>query len=134
MSDTDETPAPRGRLANGRFGAGNPGRPVGAPNKVSRRVALAVLSDFEANQAETFKILRRWHLRTYVQLVGRLLPRRAEMETLALDDYGEEELAGVIQAARAALDRIEAGRGTMSDLEAALLGAPTPDSGPRDRN
>ena len=64
-----------GRDAQGRFAAGNKGRPFGSRNRVSKRVARAILADFEAHQDEILPKLRRWWTPQYVSLVARLLPR-----------------------------------------------------------
>jgi hypothetical protein len=110
------------RGADGRFGPGNPGRPLGARGRASRRVARAILSDFEANQEDLLPRLRRWFVPQYVQLVTRLLPRQSEDGASEPEALSEAQLARLISDARAALDRIEAGGGSLGDLEAALLG------------
>ncbi|HVN00432.1 MAG TPA: hypothetical protein VMT68_09470 [Caulobacteraceae bacterium] len=46
MNDSD-SPVPRD--AHGRFAPGNPGRAFGSRNRISRRVARAILRDFEAS-------------------------------------------------------------------------------------
>ena len=43
---------PSERDANGRFARGNPGRPFGSRNRVSKRVARAILRDFEDEEDE----------------------------------------------------------------------------------
>jgi len=58
---------------HGRFATGGTGRPAGARNKVSRRVAQAILADFEANQHEVLPRLRQWFLPQYVSLIARLV-------------------------------------------------------------
>ena len=103
--------------------AGNPGRPFGSRNRVSKRVARAILRDFEANQAELLPRMRDWFLPQYLSLVGRLLPRATEEGGGAeLDALSEAEAARLIADARAALARIDAGEGSLAELEAALLG------------
>ncbi len=119
----DGSGAGQGRDSSGRFAAGNPGRPFGARNRLSRRVARAILKDFEANQVELLARLRRWFMPQYVTLVSRLLPKQTEAGGAELDAAPDEaEIARMIGQMRAALDRIEAGGGTLEDLEAALLG------------
>jgi hypothetical protein len=112
------------RDANGRFLPGNPGRPFGSRNRVSKRVARAILADFEAHQDEVLARLRRWFAPQYVSLVARLLPRVNESGAgVELDDALEEAETQTIAAAlRAALERLEAGAGSVAELEAALLG------------
>ncbi|HTX51018.1 MAG TPA: hypothetical protein VME40_16715 [Caulobacteraceae bacterium] len=120
MDESGQLPA--GRDTSGRFAAGNPGRPFGSRNRVSKRVARTILRDFEANQESVLPLLRRWFLPQYVQLISRLLPRQTEEGGAELESLTEVELAGLLAATRVALDRIEAGEGSVSELEAALLG------------
>ena len=131
MTMTHEPPAiPRDTF--GRFTVGGPGRPPGARNKVSRRVANLVLADFEAHQGDVLPRLRQWFLPQYASLIGRLMTRGGEepAEGGAAEDAAGGDLAGadaaalerLIAAARVALARIEAGEGTLADLDAALGG------------
>lgn len=112
-----------GRDAHGRFTAGNKGRPFGSRNRVSKRVARAILADFEAHQDDVLAKLRRWYAPQYVSLVARLLPRVNEGGAgVELDELDAAETAGIAAALRAALERLEAGAGSVAELEAALLG------------
>jgi hypothetical protein len=122
MMDGSEIPPVRD--AHGRFAAGNKGRPFGSRNRVSKRVARAILADFEAHQDEVLEKLRRWFAPQYVSLVARLLPRVNESGAgVELDDALEQaETATIAAALRAALERLEAGAGSVDELEAALLG------------
>jgi hypothetical protein len=124
MDDGQDRGAPW-RRPDGRFGPGNPGRPFGVRSHATRRAARAILKDFEAHQAELLPRLGEWFVPQYVQLVARLLPRQTDAGELALDGVDERELAAVIAEARAALDRIESGGGSLADLEAALAGDAT---------
>ena len=110
------------RDARGRFAPGNPGRPFGTRNRVSRRVARALLADFEANQATLLPRLRRWFLPQYLHAVSRLLPRDGKADGPELEALDATEVARLVADARAALDRIEAGEAGLGELEAALLG------------
>ncbi len=96
------------RDANGRFAAGSPGRRLGSRNLVSKRVARAILADFEANQVETLARTRRWFLPQYLTMISRLLPRQSEEGGLDLETLEREEALAVIAAVRAAADRYEA--------------------------
>jgi hypothetical protein len=125
MMDGSDAPPVR-RDASGRFAAGNPGRPFGTRNRTSRRVARAILRDFEAHQDELLPRLRRWHVPQYLTLVARLLPRDGDGEVDALD---EVETARVIAEVRAALDRVDAGGGGLDEVESALLGEGRHNSG-----
>ena len=86
-----------GRHANGRFGPGNPGRPLGSGNRRARQVASALLADFEANQEELLEKLRRYYFSDYLRLIGRLLPRPA------VDD-GRDEPQDILDAAAMAAE------------------------------
>jgi hypothetical protein len=119
----DGSDLPPGRDAHGRFAAGNKGRPFGSRNRVSKRVARAILADFEANQGEVLPLLRKWYVGQYVSLVARLLPRVNEDGAgPELDELDAAETQGIAAALRAALERLEAGAGSVAELEAALLG------------
>jgi hypothetical protein len=121
MDGSDEPPVVRD--GRGRFVAGNPGRPFGSRNRVSKRVARAILRDFEAEQHELLPRLRKWFLPQYVSLVARLLPRVNESgDGVDLDAEAEVETASMVAALRAALDRVEAGEASLADLESAMLG------------
>ena len=111
------------RDVHGRFAAGNPGRTFGSRNRVSKRVARAILADFEAHQEEVLAKLRRWFAPQYVSLVARLLPRVNESGAgVELDALDAAETETIAAALRAALERLEAGAGSVAELEAALLG------------
>jgi hypothetical protein len=74
---TDDTlPA---RYPNGRFGPGNPGRPVGAISRSSQRAAIAILNHFEFNQEEFLHRVMR-DPRTYIRLLAHVLPRQVEVD------------------------------------------------------
>jgi hypothetical protein len=110
------------RDASGRFAPGGAGRPVGSRNRVSARVAQAILADFEAHQDELLPRLRRWFLPQYIQLIARLLPRQLEVGPLAPEALEAGEMARLIEDARSALARLEAGDGSLAELEAAVMG------------
>ena len=63
---------PDTRQPNGRFGAGNPGRPPGARARQSQRLIMAILQDFGEHQDEILRRLREHHLPAYVALASRL--------------------------------------------------------------
>ena len=122
--DEDDTWRPA-RDASGRFAPGGSGRPFGSRNKVSKRVALGLLADFEAHQDEVLARLRHWFLPQYVAMIARLLPRQTEAGGAELEALAPAEEARLIEAARVAFARIERGEGTLADLERALMGDPS---------
>jgi hypothetical protein len=108
------------RDAHGRFAAGNAGRRKGSRNRASNRLAMALLDDFSANEADNIERLRRWFFPQYVQLMARFLPREAGGSRPDFEAYSAEETARVTATARAALDRIERGEAGLGALLAAL--------------
>lgn len=83
---TDTSSSHPARHANGRFGPGNPGRPVGSRNRISRRVALALLDHFEARPEVVLARLVR-DPALYFQVIACLLPRRP----IVRDDVAGED-------------------------------------------
>jgi hypothetical protein len=123
MTDTASLPATTtARLPNGQFGAGNLGRPQGSRNRVSGRVAVAILEDFEAHQGEILDRLRggMW-LPLYVRLIAGLLPRQVDIALPDITAFSEAEVARRVLAMRDLLDRIQDGDASLLDLEAVLL-------------
>jgi hypothetical protein len=117
-----ETNAPA-RYSNGRFGPGNPGRPVGSRNRASNRIARNILRHFEANQDTFLKDLTYGAYRAlYVRLLCHLLPKAAEVESLDVADCNEEEAWLLLRRVRKAVERIDSGEGELDELEVALLG------------
>ena len=122
MPDTPAlAPAPA-RHANGRFGAGNPGRRTGARNRVSHRAAMAILDDFELHKDDLLKRLRIYHAPAYFAILNRLLDRELKTETPMLDDYDEVELARTVALAHSALSLNQNPRIALLALEGVLVG------------
>jgi len=104
MIETPAAAAPRG--ANGRFGAGNPGRPPGtASSRQARRFSQALLDHFEAHQDEAPEKLYRFYFPDYVRLLSRLLPKAPAGETLEAQGAAWEEAGEPAAEAPAATDR-----------------------------
>ena len=120
----DASPRGPARYANGRFGPGHKGRPRGARGRMSRRVALSLLGHFEANQAAILERLTQYFLTDYMELIGRMLPK--DPDEVDLGALPPREAAMTTRAVRAALERVEAGEGTLADVEAALMGEEAP--------
>ena len=119
----DASPRGPARHANGRFGPGNPGRRLGSRNRMSERVALGMLRHFVKNEAQILHTLSCGHyLPVYGRLLGALLPQGPGGDTADLDALAPEDAAQVIGAVRAALKRVEAGRGSFAEVDAALAG------------
>jgi hypothetical protein len=116
------TPAPASRQPNGRFGAGNPGRRAGSRNRISGQVAIAILEDFEAHQADILRRLREMWLPIYVRMVSGLLPRVTAGALPDLAAVPDSEVARRLMAMRGVIERIDRGEATLLDLEAVLMG------------
>jgi hypothetical protein len=110
------------RHADGRFGPGNTGRPLGSRNRVSKRIALSLLNHYAEHEAEILDRLSRQHFIEYMRLIGRMLPRPPADGQPDLESMPPEDEARVVDAVRAAVERVETGEGTLADVEAALLG------------
>lgn len=115
---------PDTRQPNGRFGAGNPGRPPGARARQSQRLIMAILQDFGEHQDEILRRLREHHLPAYVALASRLLPRQIEVGVADPADFTEDQVQLVVTRAYAALGSIDDGHGSLVDLERAVLNTP----------
>ena len=59
-----------------------------------------------------------------MRILAGLLPTRVEVAQPAFEDYSEAEAAIIVSHARAALQRIEEGRGSLVELGAAVLAEP----------
>ena len=110
------------RDANGRFAAGNPGRRPGSRNRMSQEIALGLLRHYAQHEREILTRLKRNHFKDYMRLIGRMLPPEPEEDAPEPEALSAEEVAEVIGAARAALDRLEAGEGSLAEVQAALMG------------
>jgi len=111
------------RYQNGRFGPGNPGRPLGSRNRMSKRIALGILSHYQANEAEILEKLNRFFFPEYIRLIGRMLPRPPAADAPDLETMSPFDVARVTAEVRLALARVEAGEASLAELEAALVGA-----------
>ncbi len=89
-----------------------------------------ILEHFEANAEEVLDSMTTgYYVPAYIRLVSALLPRSVDIGMPDLAACSEAEIARRVFEARAALDRIEDGRGTLLDLEAVLLGEEEPAQG-----
>ena len=92
------------RNSQGRWIKGNPGRVRGSRNRITRRVAMALLDDFQCYEEENIERLRRWYFPIYVQLMARFLPRETGAGGPDFGSYSPDEMA-----------RVEGGRGARGD-------------------
>jgi len=83
MTDAPSDPS-AGRQANGRFGPGNPGRPKGARNRVSYKVVVEILAEFEAGKKALFDRLYARMAAEGVRRLRRLRIRRSHRAAVDL--------------------------------------------------
>jgi len=111
------------RDARGRFGPGNPGRPCGARGRMTQRIAFSLLRHYEENQEQILRTLTGYgNIHVYMRLIDRLLAQAPCEDAPDLEALPAEDAALVARAVRAALERVEAGEGSLADIEAALDG------------
>jgi hypothetical protein len=117
----DDTAQPA-RYPNGRFGPGNPGRPLGARNRKPQRLANAILEHFQEHQEAVLQRLNERFFPEYVRLIGRLLPKQVDFAAPRIGELTNKEAAEILMQVRGAVDRAESGEGCLADIEAALSG------------
>ena len=127
MTDS-HSPLPE-RYANGRFGPGNPGRPVGSYSHASRRAALTILNHFETHGAEMLDRMAR-DRDHYFKVLARVLPRQIEFGPTDATSWTDAQAAEVFNRARILLDSAGDRRGALADLEALLIGSTSPEAAP----
>ena len=94
------------RDMNGRFLPGSGGRPRGARNLMSRRIAVGVLRHYEEHEAEILEELRRFHTVEFMRLIGKLAEIGPE-DVVDLEPLAPEEVARRAKLAAAALVEAE---------------------------
>jgi hypothetical protein len=115
-----EEPVSGGRTARGRFAAGNPGRPKGSRNRMTNRLTLSLLEDFQGHEEENLARLRRWFFPEYVRLMSRFVPREVAAARPDFASYSAAETAAVAAAALEALKRVVCDEGSLDEVMAAL--------------
>ncbi|HEY2179220.1 MAG TPA: hypothetical protein VGH15_11615 [Caulobacteraceae bacterium] len=118
MSDSTQLPA---RYENGRFGPGNPGRPVGSYNRASRRAALTILAHFEATQEQFLERLAQ-SKDLYIALLARVLPKQIVVGACDVEAMSDAEVAEAFVNARVLLDGAGDRRIALSEMQAVLQG------------
>jgi hypothetical protein len=109
-----------GRQANGQFAHGNPGRRLGARNRLSHRVVMAMLKDFEENGAELLDYLRTHDKAKYFAILARLAPKLLAGDTPGTEACPDAEAARLVVTARGLLDNIPNPREALEELGAIL--------------
>ncbi len=105
------------RDENGRFLPGFGGRPRGARNLMSRRIALGVLRHYEEHEAEILERLSRFHATDFMRLVGRVAAIGPE-DALGVEPLPPEEVAR--RAELAAALKAEAEEASLREFRAAM--------------
>jgi hypothetical protein len=118
----DTTPPPRStHTPNGKFAPGNPGKPRGSRNRMTKGIAISLLAHYHANEAEFLDRLSQFFFSDYMRLLGRMLPRDDPTAGPELEGLAPADQARILAAVRGACDRIEAGEATLADVETALF-------------
>lgn len=120
MGYTEILPA---RYADGRFGPGNPGRPVGSYNRASRRAALTILDHFESIQEELLNRVAS-NSERYIKLLSLVLPRQLDIGVAPVEAVTDVDAAQVLAAVRALVAREDDPRATLVELAAVVVGEP----------
>ena len=84
-----------------QFKKGNPGRPKGSRNKLSEAFLKALADDFTENGVEVVQRLRKEQPHTYVNAIGKLMPKLME---LSGPDGGDIPLSGVVSFVKSSDD------------------------------
>ena len=121
----DDTIPPRmpTHSPNGKFAPGNPGRPRGSRNRMSKGIAISLLAHYHAHEEEFLERLSKFFFPEYMRLLGCMLPRDDPAAAPELESLDPADQARVLAAVRDACDRIETGDSSLADLEAALFSA-----------
>lgn len=86
--------------ANGKFAAGNPGRPPGARNRISRRIGLSLLRHYEENEAEILtRLMGGAQFALYMRLICRMLPQGPIEDEPAISPEDLERASRAVAAA-----------------------------------
>ena len=94
---TDSATPSSDRQANGRFAPGHAGgRRLGARNRVSRKVIVEILKDFDAHKLELLDRLRGAYTPSYFNTLARMMPHMAQTEVSDFDDYSDAQAARVV--------------------------------------
>jgi hypothetical protein len=113
-----------GRLPNGRFATGNPGRRRGSRNRTTHRVVMTILEDFENHRQPLLEALRTSWPVLYFNILTRLLPRLMDADTTeSIEDWSEKEAAQFVHRARQILSSAPSPREALIELERLFAGA-----------
>lgn len=116
---------PPGRLANGQFTVGNPGRRAGSRNRASHRMVMAILSDFERNAPELLAHLRARYPAAYFDTLVRLAPMlMAVGGDVCAEDWTDSEAAQIVYRARQVLAAAPNPHAALAELEQVLSVGP----------
>lgn len=79
------------------------GRPKGSRNKLGEEFIAAVAADFERHGVETIKTVREERPHEYLKLVAGILPKEVNINTNALEELSDDDLAAGIAALQSIL-------------------------------
>lgn len=118
---TDTASPTSDRQANGRFAPGHAGgRPLGSRNRVSRKVIVEILRDFDAHKQVLLDRLRSSYTPSYFNTLARMMPHMAQIEVSEFEDYSDAQAARVVDRLRKALAVTAQPRDALAEFEAIL--------------
>ena len=100
----------RGRFLTGNNGS--TGRPKGSRNKLGEAFLEAMHADFEQHGVKAIETVHIEKPDQYLKVIASILPKQMDLNVNVLDDVPDDELAALVNAARAAIqDAAKAGSG-----------------------
>jgi hypothetical protein len=88
------------------------GRPKGSRNKLGEDFIAAMHADFQEHGAQTIKQVREERPADYIKVIAGILPKELNVNTNALEELAEDELAAAIDILRSALAAGQVGTGS----------------------
>lgn len=83
------------------------GRPKGSRNKLGESFLTALQEDFDAHGVKAIQTVREERPHEYLKVVASILPKELNVNTNALGDMSDDELAAIIAAMRALADSVD---------------------------
>jgi hypothetical protein len=127
---SDSSTSSSGRGPDGRFLPGHGGgRPFGARNRVSRKLLLELLHDFEMHKAELLDRLRHTYTPSYFNSIARMMPAMAQTEVSAFEDYSDAQAAHLFGRLRQVFADNAEPRAALAELDLVLASEPVAAAG-----
>lgn len=123
MSDPTEDNGGRD-ATNGRFIAGNSGRPKGSRNKLGEDFLSKLQADFHEHGQKVIETVRSEKPDVYLKVVASILPQQVEVRVDPLEEMSDADLDRYIKqlaGAVARYEQLETGAGAGAESEARPL-------------